>query len=299
MDQKLVKQMTEICHNRVRQNELLAAYTTWGIGGPAKVIAFPETREELQELARLVQAHRLPCFVLGNGSNILVPDEGFAGLVVTFRKNREQIKIRGNHLKATAGTRLQSLINTAQEKGLSGLEELCGIPGTVGGALATNAGVPGRCIGDQVAAMSLVSPGGEFKELEPTSGTFTYRSSRVKAEGTVWEAEFQVEPAEPETIKDTIKQLIQKRKKTQPLGQKSAGSVFKNPPGKPAGQLIDECGCRGWQEGDAWVSDRHANFIINQGRASACQVLRLMERVQEKVQKKTGIKLEPEVEIIG
>jgi len=281
-----------------RENEPLAPHTTWGIGGPAALWAEPADTADLQTLVGACGAAGVPFFVIGAGSNLLVSDTGFKGVAVALCRLAD-MRISGTHVMAGAGTSLRTLVRETMAAGLSGLECLCGVPGTVGGGLATNAGAKGRAISDTVETIEMLGHDGAVAAQPHAAFTFGYRASSVKQQGVVCAAQFRLDPKNPAEIKQTLRSSMQERKARQPLAAKTAGSVFKNPPYDAAGRLIETSGCKGWAEGGAVVSEKHANFIVNRGGARAQDVLALMARVRAQVAKVTGVELEPEVEIVG
>jgi UDP-N-acetylmuramate dehydrogenase len=281
-----------------RENEPLAPHTTWGIGGPAALWAEPVDRDDLRQLVRSCAAMGVPFFVMGAGSNVLINDAGFPGVVVSLCR-LAQVRLSGTRVAAGAGLSLRTLVRETMTAGLSGLECVCGVPGTVGGALATNAGAKGRAISDTVETIDILAADGVITAQPRAACTFGYRVSSVKKAGVVCAAEFQLDPREAAAIKQTLRMSMRERKAKQPSAARTAGSVFKNPVNDAAGRLIEASGCKGWTEGGAVVSEKHANFIVNRGRARAQDVRTLMERVRAQVARVTGVELEPEVELVG
>ena len=273
---------------KVRPGEPLSRYTTFRIGGPAWCLFVPADRAAFAEAISRARAAGIPWFVLGGGSNVLFPDEGFPGLVIATRGLRA-LESDGTRLFAEAGVPLPALASR-------GLSALAGIPGTVGGALIMNAGTRAGSISRYVRAVEVLGHDGRPRRLPAAECGFSYRSSRLKRlHLPVLGAEF----ATPGDAAISADELLQRRRKSQPLGLPSAGCVFRNPPdAPPAGWLIDRAGFKGMRLGDALVSPVHANFICNLGRARAADVLALIERIREGVRHLFGVLLEPEIEIV-
>lgn len=285
---------------RLRLEEPLARHTTFRIGGPAQYFVEAASRAELAGVLRLVQAHRLPLWILGNGSNLLVADEGVRGIVLVLAGDLARREIRGTTVTAGGGYNLPKLAMEVSRMGLGGLAFACAIPGTVGAGLMINAGAHGGEMKDVVTAADVVWFDGREQRLTPAEMGLRYRGSDLQGQDLiVVEVEFALHPADPAQLDAAIRHLLERRRATQPLQYPNAGSIFKNPAGDYAGRLIEQAGCKGWREGDAQVSEKHANFIINLGQATARDVIRLALRVQERVQAVHGVRLEPEVRIWG
>jgi len=283
---------------RVKRDAPLGPLTTLGVGGEAAALATPSGPSELAELLRA--AADVPLFLLGGGSNTVVADRGWRGLVVKLGEGFSLVEIDGTHLRCGAGAALSSALAAAERAGLSGLEELCGIPGTVGGAVVGNAGAWGRQIGELVVAVDAMTRDGESLRLAASELAFGYRKSALAGGGlAATSVELAMTQGDPERIRLRRAELLAERKRRQPWGVRTAGSFFRNPPGDAAGRLIDRAGCKGWREGGAAVSGVHADFIVNEGGASASDVLRLSARVREAVSGRFGILLEPEVVLVG
>ena len=279
--------------------EDLKRRTTFGIGGPADVWVEPADEEGLAAVAGRSRAAGCPCLVLGSGSNVLVPDEGFRGVVLHPGGALSGAAFEGRLARAGAGLLLGALLRRAQEAGLAGLEWSAGIPGSVGGAVATNAGARGESFGDCVRAVRAVAADGNFITLRREELGFGYRRSALPRDAVVVEVELELEPGEPARIAALSEEFMEKRRASQPTGMRSAGSVFKNPPGDAAGRLIDAAGVAGRTCGGASVWAKHANFIVNNGGASARDVVALMELVEREVQERFGVRLEREIRVIG
>lgn len=286
-----------------RLSEPMSKHTSLGIGGPAEVMAFPEDAGQLAELMKAAHEAGMPVFIFGNGTNLLARDGGIEGLVINLSKLNWIIKehVEGENLsvRSGAGTPLPKLASYCAEEGLSGLEFASGIPGTVGGAVYMNAGAYGYEIKDVLYKIQLINENGEITPMTPGEADRKYRHGGIPQNSAVTEAWFKLTLGDPEEIKARAAQYISKRKASQPLSAKSAGSTFKNPPGKKAWQLIEGAGLKGLRVGGAAVSEKHANFLTNTGNATAKDFIALMELVKTKVKDKTGIELEPEVKIVG
>lgn len=258
----------------------------------------PNNIGETKEALKFAKRRKLPVFLLGNGSNILFSDSGFKGVVIKY--SEDCIYIKKNKVIVSAGTNLSKLINLLADCGLSGLEFLAGIPGLIGGAIAMNAGIGKSEISKNLVKVKVLDLSGREKTLKKKDLKFGYRESVLqKGKQLLIEAEFRFKKSAPYKIRRTVKRSILKRQKTQPLQFPSAGSVFKNPKGKYAGRLIEAAQCKGMRVGDARVSNKHANFIINCGKASSANVKKLMELVCKKVYKKHKIRLFPEIKLVA
>lgn len=284
----------------MRPQEPLSRHTTLRIGGPADALAFPADVADLQGLLQYAATHGIPCYILGQGSNVLAPDEGIRGWVINIARATDWVRFAGPEVEVGSGYSLPRLVQEAARQALSGLESLAGVPGSVGGALCMNAGTGGRGIGDVTVQVQAVDGVGRMQLLTREELAFSYRTSRLQAGDLVaLSARLVLDPGDRGTIEDVIRKASQKRRATQPLEYPNAGSIFKNPPGDFAGRLIEEAGCKGWQVGNAQVSPQHANFIVNLGGARAADVLQLMAAVHHRVRELFGIPLEPEVRLLG
>ncbi|MGO0122023.1 UDP-N-acetylmuramate dehydrogenase [Desulfothermobacter acidiphilus] len=286
---------------RVRLQEPMSRHTTWRVGGPAEALVEPVDQSDLALLLRLAHEEGLALHFIGNGSNLLVSDQGLPGLVVRLGGEFTTMRLEANRLRAGAGTQLRRLVTLAQTAGLSGLEFACGIPATLGGAVVMNAGAAGQSIAEVVRWVRVMDKEGRVETLHARNLSFGYRQSSLQQAGLVLlEVELELVPADPGAIAWRMAEIWDKRQRTQPLQYPTAGSVFKNPPGhQPAGRLIELAGCKGWRVGEAEVSSRHANFIVNLGGARASDIYRLMRQVQWQVELCFGVRLEPEVRILG
>ncbi len=280
-------------------DEPMSRHTTLKLGGPADYLVFPRSAEEIRALFAEAGAYEMPVTVIGHGSNLLVLDGGIRGLVISVSKNMRSIRREGNSLIAQAGAMLGSVAAEAAEDGLAGLEFASGIPGTVGGAMTMNAGAYGGEMAQVVSRVNGITPEGEPVSLSNADMQFGYRTSAVgRLNFVVTEAVFSLTPGEPEEIRARMAELNAKRAEKQPLDQASAGSTFKRPEGYYAAALIDQCGLKGYAVGGAQVSLKHAGFLINNGGTSK-DFVELMEKVQEIVGERAGVKLEPEIRILG
>jgi UDP-N-acetylmuramate dehydrogenase len=277
----------------------LAPLTSWKIGGVAARLAAPADLEDVYRLMRLAQDRDWSLFFLGRGSNVLIADAGLPGLTLHLAKSLQGIERRGNTLRVGAGVALPRLAQVAAQLGFAGFEFLAGIPGTVGAALRLNAGAEGHSLGGVLQRLWVVTPQLRLLEFRAEELGLSYRSSLLLnfPHWLVVEAEFHlVQPASPETIKTRMCELLKTRKTRQPANPRSCGSVFKNPPGGPAaGWLIDQARFKGRSCGDAVVSRKHANFILNRGHATAAQVKALIQEIQETVWRTHGVALKREV----
>jgi len=297
---ELGRALAERIRGEVRFSEPLHRYTSFRIGGPADIFVSPASVDDVAVVQQLAAAHGVPLVVIGGGSNLLVADAGVRGIVLRIGRGLSRIDWDGSRVTAEAGAPLPLLAKEAARRGLTGLEFAGGIPGTVGGALVMNAGAHDGCMAQVVRRVWIVEAGTTV-ELDAGELEFGYRTSRLQREKG-WVAvrtELELAPGDREEIHAKMLAYLQKRRRTQPLGTKNAGSIFKNPPGDFAGRLLEQAGCKGMAEGDAYVSPVHANFIINRGRATAADVLRLIERMRCRVRERFGVELDLEVGLVG
>ena len=273
-------------------------HTTFRVGGPAEVYAEPETIADVKVLLRQAKEQNKTFLVLGAGSNLLVSDVGFPGVVIaTGRLNH--LSVRETSITAESGVSLAQILNLAIRHSLGGLEFLAGIPGTMGGALLMNAGIKEQSISRIVSEVKVLNEDFVEQRLNINEVSFSYRNSSLSDYPFIIFAVLAGVPAKKEEIKRKIAGLMRQRIKIQPRRvYPSAGSIFKNPDGESAGRLIELAGCKGWRSGGAVVSEKHANFILNTGNATAADILDLIKKVQEAVYTKFGIRLEPEVKIV-
>jgi len=276
----------------------VAPYTALKVGGPADALVFPESASELALILQKASAHRIPCFVLGRGSNLLVKDGGLAGLVLHLKRLDKITLLPDARLLAEAGASYPRVSQLAAEKGWGGLEFAVGIPGTVGGAVAMNAGIPGAETASVLEEIMLLSEEGLLRACKPADLAFGYRRSGLQGE-VVIAACFRLQSAPKAQIDAKRRALLRRRQVTQPLEFSNCGSVFQNPPGNFAGRLIERCGLKGYRQGDAAISERHANFLLNLGAARAQDLIALIEKMKEAVRMRFGIELKLEVTIVG
>ena len=286
--------------NCVKTHERLAKYTSFRIGGPAEWFMQPSTIEELLVVVRARRRHDIPLSVIGGGTNLLVADRGLRGLVVQLGARFRQIRILSAddapevRVRCGASVLTQQLVAWACRHGWDELETLAGLPGQIGGAVAMNA----QQIGRFVDGVTVISQQGEVETLTAGQIHFQYRYTAMKP-GVIVEVSFCFAKADPVAVTSRVHAAVQYRNTTQDVRWPSAGCAFKNPPGLQAGRLIDEAGLKGTRIGDAQVSQRHANFIVNRGRATCDDVLSLMDHVRHQVARRAGVQLEPEVRVLG
>ena len=280
-------------------NEPMSAHTTLKLGGPADYMVFPRDGEEIAAMFREAAENGVPVTVIGHGSNLLVLDGGIRGLVICIGKNMRKITRDGNSLKAQAGAMLGSAALEAAEAGLTGLEFASGIPGTVGGGVTMNAGAYDGEMAQVVTEVRGIRPDGTAVRLSREEMDFSYRHSVVQEKDfIVTEVTFELKPGDPAMIRARMSELNTKRSEKQPLDLPSAGSTFKRPEGYYAAALIDQCGLKGYSIGGARVSEKHAGFLVNTGTSSR-DFLNLMKKVQAIVEERAGVRLEPEIRIVG
>ena len=285
---------------RVIFDEPMSKHTTFRIGGPADVFAMPETYEQIGEILKLCKAEGLPFFVLGNGSNLLVSDKGYRGVIIQMDRNMQEIRLEGNTIRACAGALLSSIAVAARNASLTGVEFAGGIPGTLGGACVMNAGAYGGEMKDVLKEVMVMTRDGEILTLPAEKLEMGYRTSIIKKMGyLVLEAVISLEKGDEEAIRDRMKELSDLRTQKQPLDLPSAGSTFKRPEGYFAGKLIMDSGLRGCRIGGAQVSEKHCGFVVNADGATAGDVRALMDHVIQVVKEKYGVTLEPEVKFLG
>lgn len=284
----------------IKEDEKMSNHTTFKIGGPVDFFVTPTTKEEVAHAILVCYENKVPYYIIGNGSNLLVPDEGLKGVAIEIYKQFKSIHVEQNILRAEAGVLLSQLAQYAQAHGLTGLEFAHGIPGTLGGAVAMNAGAYGGEIKDVILEATVVDQQGNMKVLDKEALALGYRTSSVSRNHyTVVEAKLQLKKGDSEKIKEEMKRLASKRREKQPLEYPSAGSTFKRPEGYFAGKLIMDSGLRGYQIGGARVSDKHCGFIINAGNATCKDVKQLICHIQQEVKKQFGVTLETEVKLLG
>ena len=284
----------------LREGESLSRHCSFRIGGPAALLAMPSSGEDLAALGSLLKAKGHKPFVLGNGTNVLFPDEGLDCVVIKLGSNLSAVSVSGNTVTAEAGATLARTASAALTAGLSGLEFAHGIPGSVGGGVVMNAGAYGGELKDAVTTTWCLDEDLSLQVLRGEEHEFSYRHSALShREWIVLRSEFTLTPGDPDAISARMQELAAKRRESQPLDMPSAGSTFKRPVGGYAAALIDEAGLKGFSVGGAQVSPKHAGFVVNTGGATCQDVLRLMDHIRQVVYARSGIELEPEVRIIG
>lgn len=295
---EILKELKSFLNNRIKENISLKEFTSFKTGGIAKIVVFPENKEEIEKIFSLCEKHKKKFLILGKGTNVLISDYGFEGIVI-ITSLLDRIKKDNNFLICQAGVKISSLLNFCIKNNLSGIEFLSGIPGTIGGAVITNAGLKKEWIGEKIKWVEVYNPEkNKFERIKKEEIEFSYRYSNLE-KFFIISICLKLEIGEKEKILKKIKEFIDERKNKQPIEKHSAGSVFKNPEGKFAGKLIEDCGLKGFCIGDACISEKHANFIINKENAKSSEIYKLIELSRKKVKEKYGIELEPEIKIIG
>lgn len=280
--------------------ELLRNHTTFRVGGKADAFLSVHNEEQLKNAISACGRYQVPFFILGNGSNLLVSDKGYRGLVIAIGKDMAKVMVEGNIVTAQAGAMLGSVSQTAAKNGLGGMEFASGIPGTIGGAIVMNAGAYDGEMKNIVKEVTALTKQGEIVTLSNEELEFGYRMSRVKKEGLiVLSVTLLLEPKEQAAIYEKMNDFSARRREKQPLEYPSAGSTFKRPEGMFAGKLIMDAGLRGYSVGDAQVSEKHCGFVINKGNATAEEIRSLIYDVQKKVNEQFNVTLEPEVIFVG
>ena len=287
------------------QVEILVAepmknHTTFRIGGPADALALPKTPEEVAAVVRFCHEHAQPYYVLGNGSNLLVSDEGYRGIVLQLYRNFNDIQVNGEMITVQSGAMLAAVARTAYQAGLTGLEFASGIPGTIGGAVVMNAGAYGGEMKHVLREVTVLTKEGEVLAIPAKALELGYRTSVIPKNGwIVLGAVLQLKKGDPEQILARMEELKEQRITKQPLDLPSAGSTFKRPDGYFAGKLIMDAGLRGFTVGGAQVSEKHCGFVVNRRNATAADVWELICEVRRRVKEMTGVELEPEVKLLG
>lgn len=281
-------------------HEPMNKHTTFRVGGEAACMIYVQTEEEIRKLVSYLNQIEEDYFMLGNGSNILVGDKGYRGIIIKFGKQMEEIQVDGERMTIKAGALLPKVAVTAKEHGLTGLEFAAGIPGSIGGAIVMNAGAYDGEMKQIVESVRIIDRNGEILTLDNDAMEFGYRTSVVKDRPyIVLEVVLRLQPGDKEAIGARMEELAALRKSKQPLEYPSAGSTFKRPEGYYAGKLIMDAGMRGYRIGGAQVSDKHCGFIVNVNKATAADIKEVIEEVQERVKKRFHVSLEPEVILLG
>ncbi len=285
---------------RVFVNEPMSRHTSFRVGGPADILVVPETIGEIKKVLSYAADNNYPLYIMGNGTNLIVRDKGIRGIVLKILDNLSSVTVKNDIIEAGAGILLSKLSNIAVNEGLTGLEFACGIPGTLGGALVMNAGAYGGQMSDVTDSTEYMSMDGEIRTLGKDHHNFGYRTSFFSKGGyIVLKCCLKLVRGKKEEIRDRMRTLNTQRLEKQPLSFPSAGSIFKRPEGHFTGKLIEDAGLRGFSFGGAQVSEKHTGFIINKGKATAGDILELIQIVTDRVKSRFGVELETEVRIIG
>lgn len=289
-----------IAKDSILIDELMSRHTTFRVGGPADFFVTPKAKEEVRDVIRICKEAGMPYYIIGNGSNLLVSDAGYRGVIVQIYKEMNEVKVEGDLVKAQAGALLSGIAAKALGAELSGFEFASGIPGTIGGACVMNAGAYGGEMKDVLESVTVLTGEGKIIELGRNELELGYRTSVIAKKGyIVLGAVLKLERGDGEKIKTYVDELKEKRVTKQPLEYPSAGSTFKRPEGYFAGKLIEDAGLRGFQVGGAQVSEKHCGFVINRDHATAADIMELMRQVQIRVKENSGVDLEPEVKRLG
>ena len=295
--------LDRLISGQVRFEAPAAAYTSMGVGGPIAALAFPRSAAEIERLVGFCLNQGIPFLPLGNGTNLIVRDSGYPGVLISLSGLHDlswTVSEAGEALvEAEAGVALADLVNLSLKEGLKGIEFCAGIPGSVGGAVRMNAGAYGGEIKNCCGPVRLLTPGGGLRAVPRENLPFGYRILDLPAEMVIISATFRLERGERGTIAATVQDILAQRKNKHPLEYRNAGSIFKNPKNVPAGKLIEQVGLKGKRIGDAQVSEKHGNFIVNRGQATAEEILQLIGLIQQQVLAATGVALQTEVTIIG
>lgn len=285
--------------NDIKIDEKLSSYVNFKVGGPADILLIPKSKEQVIKSVEVCKENKIPFYLIGNGSNILVRDGGFRGVVISL-KEVNTIIVDGDKIEAECGAMLKAVSDKAMENSLTGFEFACGIPGTIGGAVFMNAGAYDGEIAHVIESVEIIDEECNIVRLSNKDLDFGYRSSIVMKKGyTVLSAVFKLEKGQVKTIKELVDDLTNKRESKQPLEYPSAGSTFKRPTGYFAGKLIQDAGLKGYSIGGAAVSEKHSGFVINKGNATAKDITDLIKYIQDEVKRQFGVELHPEVRIIG
>lgn len=289
-----------IAKDSILTDEPMSRHTTFRVGGPADFFVTPKAKEEVRDVIRICKEAGMPYYIIGNGSNLLVSDAGYRGVIVQIYKEMNEVKVEGDLVKAQAGALLSGIAAKALGAELSGFEFASGIPGTIGGACVMNAGAYGGEMKDVLESVTVLTGEGKIIELVRNELELGYRTSVIAKKGyIVLGAVLKLERGDGEKIKTYMDELKEKRVTKQPLEYPSAGSTFKRPEGYFAGKLIEDAGLRGFQVGGAQVSEKHCGFVINRDHATAADIMELMRQVQIRVKENSGVDLEPEVKRLG
>lgn len=280
-------------------NEPMSKHCTFRIGGEAAFFVTPCSSEQIASAVDFAKKEDIPCFVTGNGSNLLISDDGYDGIIINIGKNMSDVVVEGTTIKAMAGATLAKIAGAAAAKGLTGLEFASGIPGTLGGAVYMNAGAYGGEMKDVVVSTTYLDADGCIREMTGSNHSFGYRTSAFTGGGIVLSSVMELKEGNKDEINALMAELNNRRRTKQPLEYPSAGSTFKRPEGYFAGKLIEDAGLRGYSIGDACVSEKHCGFVVNKGNATCKDILALIAYVQKTVYEKFSVKLETEVKFLG
>ena len=285
--------------DNIKIDEKLSSYVNFKVGGPADILLIPDSKEQVKKSIGICRENNIPVYVIGNGSNILVRDGGFRGVVISL-KGVHNVTVNDERIEAECGVMLKEVSDKAMENSLTGFEFACGIPGTIGGAVFMNAGAYDGEISHVIESVEVIDENCNIINLTNEELDFGYRSSLVMKKGyIVLSAVFKLKKGQVKTIKELVNDLTNKRESKQPLEYPSAGSTFKRPTGYFAGKLIQDAGLKGYSIGGAAVSEKHSGFVINKGNATAKDITDLIEHIQDEVKKQFGVDLHTEVRIIG
>ena len=292
-------ELRNIVQGTLLENEPMSQHTSYGIGGPASAYIIPKDRNDLSDILKFANQYSIKTHFVGSGSNLLVSDSGIDGIVLTPAKTLTQLEFKGSQVIAESGVMLGRLVKECIKRNLTGVESLIGVPGTLGGALVMNAGAFGGEISNYLVSVEIMDMSGSVKTYYRGDIDFAYRFSTIRSDEFVLLARFELPEESPEIIKEKKAKASQGRKTNQPLKFRSAGSVFKNPAKHAAGYLIDQVGLKGTKIGDAEISEHHANFFVNHGKAKSSDIVALIHLARKAVYEKFAIQLELEVKIIG
>lgn len=301
MKQEFYEKLSKIVRKeQILEEEPMKKHTTFRIGGPAEYLILPQTTEEIADVIKLCRQEEIPWYIVGNGSNLLVADEGVRGVVIQLLRNFNQIQVEGCQIRIQAGAQNAAVAKRALDASLTGFEFAAGIPGTIGGAVVMNAGAYGGEMKDILKEVTVLDPNGMIRTIPAEELELGYRTSIIARKGyVVLEAVIVLKTGDPKEIKAAMDELKEKRVTKQPLEYPSAGSTFKRPEGYFAGKLIMDAGLRGFSVGGAQISEKHCGFVINKGNATAKDVTELMDETKKIVMEKFGVALEPEVKRLG
>ena len=301
MKQEFYEKLSKIVEKeQILIEEPMKKHTTFRIGGPAEYLILPQTAEEIADVVKLCRQEEIPWYIVGNGSNLLVADEGVRGVVIQLLRNFNQIQVEGCQIRMQAGAQNAAVAKRALDASLTGFEFAAGIPGTIGGAVVMNAGAYGGEMKDILKEVTVLDQNGMIKTIPAEELELGYRTSIIARKGyVVLEAVIVLKTGDPKEIKAAMDDLKEKRVTKQPLEYPSAGSTFKRPEGYFAGKLIMDAGLRGFSVGGAQISEKHCGFVINKGNATAKDVTELMDETKKIVMEKFGVALEPEVKRLG